>query len=51
MVFQVLLASLKDRDVSGEVMPNLIYTSREKSKAHHHRFKAGALNALVSIYP
>ncbi|XP_057521299.1 cellulose synthase-like protein G3 isoform X3 [Amaranthus tricolor] len=48
-IIEVLLASLKDRDVSGGVMPNLIYTSREKSKAYHHGFKAGALNALVRI--
>ena len=49
--FQILLASVKDRDVSGKMMPNLIYVSREKNKIHHHHhFKAGALNTLVSFY-
>lgn len=48
-VIQVLLATMKDRDVTGKLMPNLIYLSREKSKIYHHRFKAGALNALVRV--
>ncbi|KAH9613155.1 hypothetical protein KSS87_003906 [Heliosperma pusillum] len=48
-VIQVLLNSAKDKDMDGQVTPNLIYVSREKSKTHHHRFKAGALNALVSF--
>lgn len=48
-LIQVLLASKKDKDVSGRMMPNLIYVSREKSKTHHHRFKAGALNVLVRV--
>ncbi|KMS97558.1 hypothetical protein BVRB_5g125820 [Beta vulgaris subsp. vulgaris] len=48
-IIQVLLANTKDRDVSGKLMPNLIYVSREKSKMHPHHFKAGALNALVRV--
>ena len=32
-----------------EVMPNLIYVSREKNGASPHHFKAGALNTLVGI--
>ncbi|XP_021767860.1 cellulose synthase-like protein G3 isoform X1 [Chenopodium quinoa] len=48
-VIQVLLSTTKDKDVTGKLMPNLIYVSREKSKVHHHRFKAGALNALVRV--
>lgn len=44
---QILLANNKNRDVSGNFMPNLIYVSREKNTASHHRFKAGALNVLV----
>lgn len=41
-IIKVLLNS------STEAMPNLVYVSREKSKASPHNFKAGALNALVS---
>ncbi|KAK9716688.1 hypothetical protein RND81_06G250800 [Saponaria officinalis] len=48
-VIQVLLSSVKDKDVSGVLTPNLIYVSREKSKLHHHHFKAGALNTLVRV--
>ncbi|XP_057518621.1 cellulose synthase-like protein G3 isoform X2 [Amaranthus tricolor] len=46
---KILVSCMKDKDVSGEMMPNLVYTSREKNITHHHRFKAGALNALVRI--
>ncbi|XP_074317684.1 cellulose synthase-like protein G3 [Silene latifolia] len=48
-VIQVLLNSGKDKDMKGQITPNLIYVSREKSKRYHHRFKAGALNALVRV--
>ncbi|KAI3915732.1 hypothetical protein MKW92_022087 [Papaver armeniacum] len=48
-VIQVLMESLKDIDVSGIPLPNLIYLSREKSKHFHHNFKAGALNALIRV--
>ncbi|CAO2819264.1 unnamed protein product [Amaranthus hypochondriacus] len=48
-IIQVLIESTKEKDVSGELMPNLIYASREKSKTHKHGFKAGALNVLVRI--
>ncbi|XP_056166073.1 cellulose synthase-like protein G2 [Syzygium oleosum] len=30
-------------------MPQLIYVSREKRPAHHHHFKAGALNVLLRV--
>ncbi|KAL3532892.1 hypothetical protein ACH5RR_006413 [Cinchona calisaya] len=46
-IIQVLLESCKDKDISGNSMPNLIYVSREKSKTSQHHFKAGALNALI----
>ncbi|KAJ4818358.1 Cellulose synthase-like protein [Rhynchospora pubera] len=46
-VIQVLVKSSKDRDITGEVMPNLIYFSREKRPNVPHHFKAGALNALL----
>ncbi|MCL7046005.1 hypothetical protein MKW94_021894 [Papaver nudicaule] len=48
-VIQVLMESLKDVDVSGTSLPNLIYLSRQKSKHIHHNYKAGALNALIRV--
>ncbi|KAL1222566.1 Cellulose synthase-like protein G2 [Cardamine amara subsp. amara] len=32
-----------------EIMPNLIYVSREKNRASPHHFKAGALNTLLRV--
>ncbi|KAJ0239645.1 hypothetical protein HA466_0232490 [Hirschfeldia incana] len=32
-----------------EIMPNLIYVSREKNRAIPHHFKAGALNTLLRV--
>ncbi|KAF6146054.1 hypothetical protein GIB67_033413 [Kingdonia uniflora] len=48
-VIQVLLESCKDKDIGGHCMPNLVYISREKSKASPHKFKAGALNVLLRV--
>nr|XP_023881279.1 cellulose synthase-like protein G3 [Quercus suber]POF22915.1 cellulose synthase-like protein g3 [Quercus suber] len=48
-VIQVLLDNSKDKDISGHLMPSLIYISREKSRTSPHHFKAGALNALVRV--
>ncbi|KAG2680821.1 hypothetical protein I3760_11G115900 [Carya illinoinensis] len=48
-VIQVILDSDKDRDITGHVMPNLIYVSREKSRTSPHHFKAGALNVLLRV--
>ncbi|XP_039166803.1 cellulose synthase-like protein G3 [Eucalyptus grandis] len=48
-VIEVLLDNSKDRDITGNVMPNLIYLSREKSNNISHHFKAGALNALLRV--
>ncbi|GAV91794.1 Cellulose_synt domain-containing protein [Cephalotus follicularis] len=48
-VIQVLLNNSKDKDITGELMPNLIYVSRQKSRTSPHHFKAGALNALLRV--
>ncbi|KAJ4835006.1 hypothetical protein Tsubulata_013260, partial [Turnera subulata] len=48
-VIQVLLENTRDKDVKGNPLPNLVYFSREKSQTSHHRFKAGALNALLRV--
>ncbi|XP_075671691.1 cellulose synthase-like protein G3 isoform X1 [Castanea sativa] len=48
-VIQVLLDNSKDKDISGHLMPSLIYVSREKCRTSPHHFKAGALNALVRV--
>ncbi|KAF5190021.1 Cellulose synthase-like protein g3 [Thalictrum thalictroides] len=48
-VIQVLLESEKDKDITGHGMPNLVYVSREKSRASPHHFKAGALNVLLRV--
>ncbi|CAI9093442.1 OLC1v1028944C1 [Oldenlandia corymbosa var. corymbosa] len=48
-VIQVLLEGSKDKDIEGNPMPNLVYISREKSKASPHHFKAGALNTLLRV--
>ncbi|CAL5437785.1 unnamed protein product [Camellia sinensis] len=44
----VLLEIGRDKDITGESMPNLIYVSRHKSKTFPHHLQAGALNALLS---
>ncbi|XP_048319852.2 cellulose synthase-like protein G1 isoform X1 [Ziziphus jujuba] len=48
-VIQVILDSSRDKDITGHVMPNLIYVSREKSRTSSHHFKAGALNVLIGM--
>ncbi|KAK4843413.1 hypothetical protein QYF36_007762 [Acer negundo] len=48
-VIQVLLESSKDKDITGNYLPNLVYVSREKSKTSHHYFKAGALNVMLRV--
>lgn len=48
-LIQVLLEMENDRDIAGNSMPNLVYVSRGKSRTSPHHFKAGALNALVSM--
>ncbi|XP_044485758.1 cellulose synthase-like protein G2 [Mangifera indica] len=48
-VIQVLSENSKDRDVTGHLLPNLVYVSRQKSKTSRHYFKAGALNTLLRV--
>ncbi|KAI7743230.1 hypothetical protein M8C21_024868 [Ambrosia artemisiifolia] len=48
-IIQVLIESTKERDNTGQPMPNLVYVSREKSKNSPHHFKAGALNSLLRV--
>ncbi|KAK8324007.1 hypothetical protein V6Z11_A12G274800 [Gossypium hirsutum] len=48
-VIQVLLDKNKDKDITGNSLPNLVYVSRQKSKTSPHHFKAGALNVLVRV--
>ncbi|KAL4297147.1 hypothetical protein GQ457_12G000610 [Hibiscus cannabinus] len=48
-VIQVILDKSQDKDISGHFLPNLIYVSRQKSKAWPHHFKAGALNVLLRV--
>ncbi|EOY25083.1 Cellulose synthase like G3, putative [Theobroma cacao] len=48
-VVQVILDKSKDKDISGNFLPNLIYVSRQKSKTSPHHFKAGALNVLLRV--
>ncbi|PON34228.1 Cellulose synthase [Parasponia andersonii] len=48
-VIQVILDKSKDKGITGHVMPNLIYVSREKSRTSAHHFKAGALNVLIRV--
>ncbi|XP_062074607.1 cellulose synthase-like protein G3 isoform X1 [Humulus lupulus] len=48
-VIQVILHKSKNKDITGHVMPNLIYVAREKRRTSIHNFKAGALNALIRV--
>lgn len=36
-------------DIEGAALPTLVYLAREKRPQHHHNFKAGAMNALVTF--
>ncbi|PIA26455.1 hypothetical protein AQUCO_09300036v1 [Aquilegia coerulea] len=36
-------------DIDGGALPTLVYLSREKRPSHHHKFKAGAMNALIRV--
>ncbi|WOL17496.1 cellulose synthase-like protein E6 [Canna indica] len=36
-------------DVEGNMLPTLVYLSREKRPQYLHNFKAGALNALIRV--
>ncbi|KAJ0048492.1 hypothetical protein Pint_14894 [Pistacia integerrima] len=48
-VIQVFLENIKDTDITGHLLPNLIYVSRQRSKTSRHNFKAGALNTLLRV--
>ncbi|KAJ4952779.1 hypothetical protein NE237_029611 [Protea cynaroides] len=48
-VIQVLVENGREKDMTGHELPNLVYVSRQKSKASPHNFKAGALNVLVRV--
>ncbi|KAL8210039.1 hypothetical protein R6Q57_006771 [Mikania cordata] len=48
-IIQVLKESAKENDKKGDLMPNLVYLSREKNKNSPHHFKAGALNSLLRV--
>ncbi|KAK9926345.1 hypothetical protein M0R45_023582 [Rubus argutus] len=48
-IIQVLSDNNKERDITGNAMPNLIYVSREKNRISEHNFKAGALNVLIRV--
>lgn len=38
------------KDIAGCTLPTLVYLAREKRPQHFHNFKAGAMNALVSVH-
>lgn len=37
------------RDIEGNLLPRLVYVSREKRPGFDHHKKAGAMNALVEL--
>lgn len=39
------------RDIEGNLLPRLVYVSREKRPGFDHHKKAGAMNALVEFPP
>ena len=45
---QVFLGQSGEHDTDGNVLPTLVYVSREKRPGFQHHKKAGAMNALVS---
>ncbi|KAI9121280.1 hypothetical protein K1719_008313 [Acacia pycnantha] len=48
-MIQVFLGSSGALDIEGNVLPRLVYVSREKRPGHQHHKKAGAENALVRV--
>ncbi|XP_076936269.1 cellulose synthase-like protein G3 [Bidens hawaiensis] len=48
-IIQVLIEGAKEEDNKGQLMPNLVYLSREKIQKSRHNFKAGALNCLLRV--
>lgn len=47
--FQVFLGSSGALDIEGNILPRLVYVSREKRPGYQHHKKAGAENALVLL--
>ena len=47
-MIQVFLGASGGGDVEGNILPRLVYVSREKRPGYNHHKKAGAMNALVS---
>ncbi|KAK1403965.1 Cellulose synthase-like protein G3 [Heracleum sosnowskyi] len=47
-IVQVIMETAIEKD-NGNLMPNLVYVSREKSKFTFHNYKAGALNVLLRV--
>ncbi|KAK4352514.1 hypothetical protein RND71_028032 [Anisodus tanguticus] len=48
-MIQVFLGNDGVRDLEGNVLPRLIYVSREKRPGFDHHKKAGAMNALMRV--
>lgn len=46
---QVFLGQNGVRDIEGNLLPRLVYVSREKRPGFDHHKKAGAMNALVEL--
>ncbi|KMZ72662.1 Cellulose synthase, family GT2 [Zostera marina] len=48
-MIQVFLGNSGSRDIEGNILPRLVYVSREKRPGYQHHKKAGAMNALVRV--
>ncbi|XP_054802031.1 cellulose synthase A catalytic subunit 8 [UDP-forming] [Prosopis cineraria] len=48
-MIQVFLGSSGALDIEGNILPRLVYVSREKRPGYQHHKKAGAENALVRV--
>ncbi|CAN4116445.1 unnamed protein product [Withania somnifera] len=48
-MIQVFLGNDGVRDIEGNVLPRLIYVSREKRPGFEHHKKAGAMNSLMRV--
>eukprot|EP00897_Mesotaenium_endlicherianum_P000215 jgi/Mesen1/10194/ME000766S09568 len=48
-MIQVFLGASGGTDVDGQLLPRLVYVSREKRPGYNHHKKAGAMNALVRV--
>ncbi|KAM3701222.1 hypothetical protein ACJW31_05G155400 [Castanea mollissima] len=50
-ILQILIDGRESEavDIQGQILPTLVYLSREKRPQYHHHFKAGAMNALIGL--